>query len=144
MSFKLTKMIHGTFLLLYTMSAMAGLSDQDLKYIDDNFKTLKLKKGEELRKWDQFKMYSIQGNSKAIESIYEARKLPLEGLYLSTYKYDLFEIYSKNPDFFIKSSNEYFMNNLYCSAYWLFPATGENSLKEVNAVIKDSTNKVTI
>jgi len=121
--------------------SIAAESNEEVLLVKNNYKKLALKKGEEIRKWDIFKSQAIKGNPSALESIFEARKLFMEGYYLSIYKYDLFEVFSKNPTFFLETSKKYFSDNGSCSAFWLLPATGENELQDVKRVIGSNPSK---
>ncbi len=126
---------------IVSFATFAMDSKEAADFVKANDKKLGLKKGEEIKKWDIFKSEAFKGNTMALESILEARKLFMEGYYLSIYKYDLYEVFSKNPTFFLLTSKKYFGDEGQCAAFWLLPSTGENEIGDINKVVKSNRTK---
>lgn len=100
-----------------------------------HYNKLSEKRGDMVKIWDMFMDQAKKGDSKAIQSIFHASTAHFQGYYLSTYKFDLHELFLHNPDFFLSEGKKYFKDKGMCNSYWLLPRTGEIEPKKVLAVL---------
>lgn len=94
------------------------------------------RRGEMIKVFDIFVDAAKKGDVLAMDSIFHVSTAHLSGFYLSSYKFDLFEIFKTNPKFFLERGKIFFKDKGTCNMYWLLPRTGEVSLKEVQGVLR--------
>lgn len=108
--------------------------------IDKNYLKLDKPVKENYGIYLEFVKEAEKGNSKAIQSLFTYYKKPLESYYRTKLTYDLFGIFSKNPYFYLKSSDEFFKAEI-CSYATLLTEAEENKMYQVEYVLEHGSDK---
>lgn len=80
------------------------------------------------------------GNSKALQSLFKLYQQPLESYYRTKLTYDLFSVFSKNPYFYVQTSDAYFKADV-CAYSTLLTEVQENKMYQVEFVLNNGPDK---
>ncbi len=127
-------------ILLVFMIGTLSAESLDLKPFLKN--GLPIKKGKGIKIWDQAIELAVNKNNvEAMDAIIRvSRSGKLEGFYLSTYKYDLFNTFKSNPELFLNRASMFYKDEGTCAAYWLVPGTGETKKEQVLSILRKNTS----
>ena len=125
------KTIVMTVSILFSVQSFTKTNKSDVGMLKDYHMKLAKKKGKMVGVWNMFINQAKKQNKSALQSILHASTAHFDGYYLSTYKYDLYEVFNADPKFFLAQGKKYFKDNGICNMYWLLLTTGEIESKRV-------------
>ncbi len=108
--------------------------------IDKNYLKLEQPNKEHYGTYLAFVAASKQGNTKALQSLFAYYKKPLDPYYRTKLTYDLFNVFAQKPDFYIKTSDQYFKDEV-CAYSTLLTEAEENKMYQVEYVLNEAKLK---
>jgi hypothetical protein len=127
------------FSLLFLVFALADQA-QASDVIDNNYLKLEQPSKEHYGTYLAFVAAAKEGNTKALQSLFQYYKKSLDPYYRTKLTYDLFGVFAQKPDFYVKTADQFFKADI-CAYTTLLTEAEENKLYQVEYVLTEAKLK---
>ena len=127
------------FSFLYLVIALP-FQAQATDIIDKSYLKLEQPNKEHYGTYVAFVAAAKEGNTKALQSLFEYYKKSLDPYYRTKLTYDLFGVFAQKPDFYVKTSDQYFKAEI-CAYTTLMTESEENKMYQVEYVLSEAKLK---
>jgi hypothetical protein len=126
--------------LFFYLSLTLPIAAQATGIIDKNYLKLEQPNKEHYGTYLAFVAAAKEGNTKALQSLFEYYKKSLDPYYRTKLTYDLFGVFTQKPDFYVKTSDQYFKAEI-CAYTTLMTESEENKMYQLEYVLTEAKLK---